>query len=248
MTLSRRDFITTSALSAAGACLPGPKLLHAGAAFRSEAAGRCAIIDLGPECLLSESLLGYQQACAETGATVVQLLPATLAGRSTFIVPGTGVIGHSTAAILLDFLNQGMCVLLESAAGFCHPSRFAGQQEIFYRYFDLSLQEPVDLWSENSVNVPMSRDPGANLNLLAGQSTPYIHYLWPATFTVRDFSRAIPIAAKGEDVIAYAGLRPVAVRKQVGSGLLVFLGSPLGPGLRAGEPEARSWLRLVFFR
>jgi len=31
----------------------------------------------------------------------------------------------------------------------------------------------------------------------------------------------------------------------MGQGTLIFLGSPMGPALRAGDPQARSWLQVV---
>ena len=44
------------------------------------------------------------------------------------------------------------------------------------------------------------------------------------------------------DVIAWAGDRPVGLKRHVEHGTLIYLGSPLGPALWAGDPEARQWL------
>jgi hypothetical protein len=38
---------------------------------------------------------------------------------------------------------------------------------------------------------------------------------------------------------------PVALKKRVGKGTLIFLGSPLGPALGASDLEARHWLQSV---
>jgi len=55
----------------------------------------------------------------------------------------------------------------------------------------------------------------------------------------------IPVVAERPDVIAWTGLLAVGMKKRVGKGTLVFLGSPLGPALLAGDPEAREWVRSV---
>jgi hypothetical protein len=55
----------------------------------------------------------------------------------------------------------------------------------------------------------------------------------------------IPVSAKVGDVIGTVGALPVALKRRMDKGILIFLGSPLGPALRAGDPEAGSWLRLV---
>jgi len=62
---------------------------------------------------------------------------------------------------------------------------------------------------------------------------------------VRGFTRVIPVSAKLGEVIGWAGSLAVASKRPVGRGMLIFLGSPLGPALRASDPEARSWLQSV---
>ncbi len=71
---------------------------------------------------------------------------------------------------------------------------------------------------------------------------PYVDYDWPLAAAIRDFSRVIPVNAPAREVIGSASGLPVAFRRKVGRGCLVFLGSPLGPALRAGDAEARRWL------
>ncbi|HEX2679673.1 MAG TPA: hypothetical protein VHQ03_00090, partial [Candidatus Dormibacteraeota bacterium] len=69
-------------------------------------------------------------------------------------------------------------------------------------------------------------------------------YTWPHAAKVRDFSHVVPLERQGNtgEFIAWADGKPVALKRQSGRGTLIFLGSPLGPALWAGDTEARRWL------
>jgi len=47
------------------------------------------------------------------------------------------------------------------------------------------------------------------------------------------------------DNIAWAGELPVALKRRVGAGTLIYLGSRGGPALWAGDVEAKRWLHAV---
>jgi hypothetical protein len=116
------------------------------------------------------------------------------------------------------------------------------------RYFDIAVYPPVSLWPGQPFDDALflhrsGRYPGKRLD--RQESIPYVDYLWPRETKVRDFSRVIPVSARTGDVIGKVGGLPVAWKRRMGKGTLIFLGSPMGPALRAGDPEARSWLRLV---
>jgi len=64
---------------------------------------------------------------------------------------------------------------------------------------------------------------------------------------MRDFSRVVPLAAQDGEVIGVLGKQPVALRKQVGNGTFIFLGSPIGPHLHVGDLEAARWLNSVLW-
>jgi hypothetical protein len=53
----------------------------------------------------------------------------------------------------------------------------------------------------------------------------------------------IPVSAENGRAIGHWGEIPVAWRKSIGAGTLIFVGSPLGPALRAGDSDAASLLR-----
>jgi hypothetical protein len=75
--------------------------------------------------------------------------------------------------------------------------------------------------------------------------TPYVELTWPIATTVRDFSKVVPVSGGRGDVIATADGIPVATRRQIGFGTLIFLGTPIGPALWAGDAEAKQWVLAV---
>ena len=90
----------------------------------------------------------------------------------------------------------------------------------------VAIGVPVQLWSAHT----------------SSQGIPYVDYSWPHSAKVRDFSRVVPLGPQAGDVIAWVDGLPVALKRQDGRGTLLFLGSPLGPALWAGDAEARRWL------
>jgi hypothetical protein len=193
-------------------------------------------------------LLGYQGALANKQNYFTAAITDSQLRPGLIIVPALGLMTPTFAQTLLDLLAGGTHLLLESGAAFLSPPDFAAQQRILHRYFDLTVESPVNLWSRNSQDdLPSSHWPArqARKNPPRLESTSYVNYIWPCETKVRDFSRAIPVSANVGDVIAKIGAVPVALKKRMRNGTLIFLGSPLGPALRAGDPEARSWLELV---
>jgi hypothetical protein len=215
---------------------------------RPERALDCVVLDLNSRCVLRESLQGYQAALmGEHG-----LLPETsLDSRrrcQIVIVPGLGALGPTTASTLMDLLEAGTHVLLESGAGFLRPAEFTGHQRMLHRHFGIVVGPPVDLWAGDSADEGFRAcRPGRHSSKTPNNhvSVPYVNYLWPREIEVRDFSRVIPVSASAGEVIGKVGALPVALRRRTAKGALIFLGSPLGPALRTGDTEALSWLRSV---
>lgn len=83
----------------------------------------------------------------------------------------------------------------------------------------------------------------ASKQMRAHRSIPYITYRWPHDASVRDFTWMTPLSENSGDVIGTVHGTPVAVKRRIGKGLLVFLGSPMGPALAADDREAHSWLK-----
>ena len=137
------------------------------------------------------------------------------------VLPAASAISGSAVLELRAFVEQGGFVLFESGAGFAGPEIFKRQQALFRSAFGVSLLPPISLWNE--------------------AHPPYVEYRWPVNASVRDFSRAIAIEPDGGGVIASVGSIPIAILREIGAGSLVFLGSPLGPHLLAGDPDASRW-------
>jgi len=55
----------------------------------------------------------------------------------------------------------------------------------------------------------------------------------------------VPVLAPDDEIIGRVGSLSVASKRPVGNGLLIFVGSPLGPAMRAGDIEGQKWLRLL---
>jgi hypothetical protein len=245
MRISRRDF-----LSVAGAVATLVPLRSDG--FRTSDPGPefdvgCALIDLGDQCALRESLRGFQAALADKyhAASRTDL---TSLGRCRFaVVPGVGMLDPPLAPALSGLLQSGTVLLLESGAGFLSAPKFAVHQAALHRYFDVAIDRPLDLWSDAVDDRPRGnrpRQPARN-GRDECQRIPYVHYQWPTQTTVRDFSRAMPVSAGTGHVIGKIGDVPVAWKTRVGNGTLIVLGSPIGPSLGAGDSDARNWLHSV---
>jgi hypothetical protein len=119
---------------------------------------------------------------------------------------------------------------------------------MLHRHFGIVVGPPVDLWAgyfaDGAFRACRLRQ-HSNKRSNSHASVPYVNYLWPREIDVRDFSRVIPVLASAGEVIGKVGALPVALRRCAAKGTLIFLGSPLGPALRAGDTEALSWLQTV---
>jgi hypothetical protein len=207
----------------------------------------CVLLDLNSNCVLPESLRGYQTALADEHHSLAEVEFGQRRCCRLVIVPGLGAMDPAMALTLSGLLHAGTRLLLESGAGFLGASEFTAHQKMLNRYFGIAIGSPIDLWpaapaddhfpyrqGQRSRTKPKSREP-----------VPYVRYLWPQETNVRDFSRVIPVLPGEGKVIGKVGALPVALKRRVAKGTLIFLGSPIGPALCAGDPEALSWLRLV---
>ena len=244
MHISRRDFLSGVAASA-------------GTLWSSRATGwdqlarrelDCVVLDLKPHCVLRESFEGYQAAFAdESHYLAADRLDSRWRCRIV-IVPGLGTMDPAIGRMLLDLVQGGTRLVLESGAGFLSPLETAAHERMLFRCFGLEVEPPVDLWSGRLADGGLCagrNSPHRRKTIDLRQSIPYVRYVWPRDIMVRDFTRVIPVSAKRREVIGWAGSLAVGSKRPVGKGTLIFLGSPLGPALRAGDPEARSWLHSV---
>lgn len=142
---------------------------------------------------------------------------------SLLVIPAVLEIPRHLRSLISNRLQAGGTVLVESGAGFAADASFARHRRSLRDVLGVEVGAPVDLWT-------------------GVRGAPYIDYTWPHAAKIRDFSRAVWVADPAGDVIGTADGLPVALRRRGGSGTLIFLGSPLGPALWAGDAEARRWL------
>jgi len=224
MAMTRRSFL---ALGSVAALLPLDFRFPAGS--QASDCG-CVILDLEQNCSLPESLKGYQGCLTDLGfrsvTVTTETLPNFLAQTRQVVVPAAASTDVALARHLVAVLENGGSVLWESGLAFADHAVWNAQQRLLQSHLDLMIQPPVRLWSAAGRH----------------RSLPYVDYLWPLTTKVRDFSRVLPLSAPEWDVIAQMQSMTVGVRRKIGKGTITFLGSPLGPALRAGDQQARQWL------
>jgi hypothetical protein len=145
---------------------------------------------------------------------------------SLVIMSSVYVLPENLAERLRLCLQRGTTVIIESGAGFASHLEFRKHRRSLREGLGLHVAAPVNLWSPP-------------------RAMPYVDYTWPTRTRVRDFTRLIPPAEQPGEIIAWAGDLPVALRRRVGSGTLIYVGSPLGPALLIGDIEAIRWLYSV---
>jgi len=225
MPISRRGFLGYAAgVSAAG--LAGASRWTRAFPMNLSALSGCALVDPGPSCPLKESAAGYESALLSAQASYERTSFRSLPPARTMILPATAFMDESKLARVRAHLENGSVVLLESGAAFLNPQEFNFHRRLMRSVFGLNLHDPVRLWD--------SAD--------SFKQSPYVDYSWPVVTKVRDFSRVIPVECERGGTIAWFQKMPVAVKRRIGKGTLVFLGSPLGPHLLAGDREASRWL------
>ena len=219
MQLSRRRF-----LGYAAATLPLPL---GSLRLRRESAPGWSLLELDDRCRLPESIAGYQAALASLGTRVSRVGPESASLGRGLIVPAAVELPRPAVSAIVSCLQQGGWVILESGAAFACDRELRSHRVLAWDAFQVRLDSPIDLWSLEH----------------QGAGIPYIEYVWPHATKVRDFSRVVPVGGKPSEVIAWVRGIPVALKRPFGRGMLLVLGSPLGPALWSGDAEARGWLR-----
>lgn len=249
MKISRRNFVGTAGCAAAGAlcAFPSLSLTAATGDSRSMRGMPCSLLDLKSNCVLPESLDGYRLALGDEHRLLSELDLDSLEAHRTIVVPAAGTMESSTLNALAAALASGSTIVWESGAAFLSASGFAAHRAILAEQFEISIGQPTELWPSRNLKRSArenSARPGRT-SQKGHDTVPYVTYRWPHETRVRDFSRAIPVSANSGRAIAHLGKIPVAWSKPIGRGTFVFLGSPIGPAMRAGDAEAASWLRAV---
>jgi hypothetical protein len=175
----------------------------------------CVLLDLGEQCALPESLAGYRAAIAGAKGAAGQVM----------IVPAALSIGGAAARHIARHVEDGGRLILESGAMFAAPAsrEFREHRDAIRELIGVEAEPPRSL-------------------LRDGARVPYVEFSWPSRALVRDFSAVVPIGVCDGERIAHVKDTTVAVARRRARGMIVFLGSPIGPALWAGDIEARRWL------
>lgn len=135
------------------------------------------------------------------------------------ILPGASAVTAGFAAQLSRECMRGTWVIWEMSP--CHDSPEACRAQ------RNSLEEHFAVRTHDLICFDPSRDVGSM----------YVRYSWPVSTWIRTFIAYVPVEPD-ETAIAYHASYAVAARRTVGRGGIVFLGSMLGPHLRAGDRGA----------
>ena len=175
------------------------------------------ILPVAGQCSLPESISGFHAA--------LDTEPRAVAGHLV-VVPALLELPLDFARGIVSWLRHGATVIVESGAGFTGQLSFRRHRRSLRDGLQLAVHTPVRLWSEQR---PFRR-------------TPYVDYTWPHPAKIRDFSRVVPLEDQPGEIIARADGLPVALKRRTGPGTLIYLGSPLGPALWAGDVAGKRWL------
>src|SRR5262245_33820345 len=220
MRMTRRQFLNCTAAAASQGLSRDLRPLSR---RRSSTA---VILDLQQQCRLRESVAGYESALAGLGARPVTAdgLVRSDAPCLAMVVPAALEIPPAALRSIRICLRAGGTVILESGAGYATEPDCLAHRTGLQECFAIRIDKPVDLWS------PRARP----------RAVPYVEYTWPRAAQLRDFSRAVPVGAarrSGGEIIGHVNGLPVALKRDSGRGTLIFLGSPVGPALWAGDAE-----------
>jgi hypothetical protein len=184
------------------------------------------LLDLREQCRLPESMAGWEAALARLGVRWARAESPPAARVSALVVPAALRIPPAATRAIDTCLDAGGYVILESGAGFADAGDFRAHQAVLRDQMQIAIEPPVPRWPADA----------------HAHRIPYVDYVWPHPAKVRDFSRVVPLGHAEGDVIAHVDGLPAVLKQRRGRGTLIFLGSPLGPGLWAGDAEASRWL------
>jgi hypothetical protein len=233
--ISRRSFLDyatrlPAALAIAASSGAAPRFSEAGGSLhagrtRAGVASTQRYLLLNFSCVLDESFEGYRASLKSAGLPFEITRRETTEAASFIVVPAAALTELCHAGWLRNRIAAGATALVESGGAFLPSSEFRVQQFLVRTRLGVSALAPVRLW-ENAGRL---------------SNIPYVDFTWPAAATIRDFSRVVPLSGVDAQAMATQGTRVVGLKRRLGAGMLVYLGSPVGPHLLAGDHEAQRW-------
>jgi hypothetical protein len=182
--------------------------LPAAAAFLPRRACSVASVEIVPE---------PHPLSEESARGYDKLLGAAQVSAPLIILPATRQLSFEGAERFRQQVRRGWWLLVESGAAYSRPGELRTQGQVLYKVFGLNIAEAIGVSTREAT---------------------YLTYNCPERTVVRTFGAVTPIdCSPAEKLAEYAGV-PVAARRWVGRGGVVYLGSMLGVGLLAQEREA----------
>ena len=135
---------------------------------------------------------------------------------NVIIVAGVQSLAPVLAKAICSRVNRGSWLVWDQAPHFVNAADLRMQAKFLNASFGVTMGDPTSV----------------------SCSELYVRYSWPVPCLVRTFLTCTPVFCLPNEVIASYGNMPVALRRPIGRGGIVFLGSMLGPQLKAGDREA----------
>jgi hypothetical protein len=176
---------------------------------------RLAPVSLDPEILEEPQHLSEESA---NGYRLLLRRNRPVSNRPSprlIIMPAARQLSRETALEMLQEVTRGTWLVLESGLCFMAREQAVAQIRVLRDVFGLEVQTPL------------------------ANAGAYVAYTWPLRRLVRDFSMFTPVECSANEKIAGFGGVAACMKRRVGGGGLIFLGSMLGPGLLAEEREAQ---------
>ena len=241
MKVSRREFVNTAGCAVAASLCAIPSFAIVGGFASAKPKSHRTLLNLESNCAVPESLDGMRAALGNSHRCITASDLLSSDPGNNLVVAAAGSAKPETFSAVAALLARGATVLWESGAAFLSSADFAQQQALTKQHFGISIGEPVAIWPQmksRKSKTGAAAQGARSIRAIGHEQIPYIAYRWPQEVHVRDFSRVLPLSAASGHTIANWRNVHVALNTKVGMGTLVFLGSPLGPALQAGDPEA----------
>ncbi len=171
----------------------------------------CRIVS-EPYCLSEESAAGYRLAFQ-------RYRPRFPACGDVFIFAAARNVSQDRLLALRSLATGGAWLIWEEAPFFDSNRESLQRHALLRDTFDLYTGRPRSVRHD------------------AGRAT-YVRYHWPASAMIRTFVSVTQVECAAEEAIASYEGESIAMKRRVGRGGIIFLGSLLGPHLRAEDREA----------
>jgi hypothetical protein len=145
-------------------------------------------------------------------------------GRPVILLPGAKQVSIQEALALRSQVKKGSLLIWESGLAFGGSSEINQQRRMLAQIFGVRLHDPIG----KSFDGP-----------------PYVAFAGTPECLIRPFGSVMSIQCEQSETAAHWGGIPVAVRKALGEGELVYLGAMIGPSLLASDSEAQRYLNCL---